>query len=48
VALVPEFPAHALLVAAAGFVGDEVWQALLTTGHHVVMRGGANVRLLRQ
>jgi hypothetical protein len=48
VALAPELPAHALLVADAGFVGYEVWQTLLTAGHHFVIRVGANVRLLRQ
>lgn len=47
-AMVPELPAHALLVAEAGFVGYELWQALLTAGHHFVLRVGANVRLLRQ
>ena len=47
-AMVPELPAHALLVADAGFVGYELWQALLTSGHHFVIRVGANVRLLRQ
>ncbi len=47
-AMVPELPAHALLVADAGFVGYELWQALLTAGHHFVIRVGANVRLLRQ
>ena len=47
-ALVPELPAHALLVADAGFVGYEVWQTLLAAGHHFVIRVGANVRLLRQ
>lgn len=48
VALVPELPAHALVVADAGFVGYELWQTLLAAGHHVVIRVGANVRLLRQ
>ena len=48
VALVPELPAQALVVADAGFVGYEFWQALLTAGHHFVIRVGANVRLLRQ
>jgi hypothetical protein len=47
-ALVPELPAQALLVAEAGVVGYELWQTLLTAGHHFVMRVGANVRLLRQ
>jgi len=48
VAMVPELPAHALLVADAGFVGYAVWQALLTAGHHFVLRVGANVRRVRQ
>ena len=48
VAMVPELPAHALLVADAGFVGYAVWQTLLTAGQHFVIRVGANVRLLRQ
>jgi Transposase DDE domain len=46
-AMVPELPAHALLVADAGFVGYQVWQTLLTAGQHFVIRVGANVRLLR-
>jgi Transposase DDE domain len=46
--MLPELPAHALLVADAGFGGYELWQTLLTTGHHFVIRVGANVRLLRQ
>lgn len=48
VAMVPEFPAQALLVADAGFVGYELWQTLLTAGHHFVIRVGANVHLVRQ
>jgi hypothetical protein len=47
-AMLPELPAHALLVADAGFVGYDLWQMLLTAGHHFVIRVGANVRLLRQ
>jgi DDE family transposase len=47
-AMLPELPAHALLVADAGFVGYDLWQTLLTAGHHFVIRVGANVRLLRQ
>jgi hypothetical protein len=48
VAMVPELPAQALIVADAGFVGYEFWQTLLTAGHPFVIRVGANVRLLRQ
>jgi hypothetical protein len=47
-AMVPELPPQALLVADAGLVGYALWQALLTAGHHFVIRVGANVRLLRQ
>jgi Transposase DDE domain len=47
-AMVPELPAHAWLVADAGFVGYELWQTLLAAGHPGVIRVGANVRLLRQ
>ena len=47
-AMVPELPAQALVVADAGFVGYDFWQALLTAGHHFVIRVGANVRLVRQ
>src|SRR5258708_3327619 len=48
VALVPELPPQALLVADAGFVGSDFGQPLLTAGHHFVIRVGANVRLVRQ
>jgi hypothetical protein len=48
VAMVPELPAHALLAAEAGFVGYALWQALLTAGHHFVIRVGANGHLVRQ
>jgi len=48
IAMVPELPAQALLVADAGFVGYELWQTLLQAGHHFVLRVGAHVRLLRQ
>jgi hypothetical protein len=47
-AMVPELPPQALVVADAGFVGYDFWQALLTAGHHFVIRVGANVRLVRQ
>ena len=46
--MLPELPAQALLVADAGFGGYELWQTLLATDHHFVIRVGANVRLLRQ
>jgi hypothetical protein len=40
-------PAGALVVADAGFVGYETWEAVLAGGRHLLVRVGANVRLLR-
>lgn len=40
-------PAGALVTADAGFVGYETWKAILDSGRHLVIRVGANVRLLR-
>ena len=40
-------PADALVVADAGFVGYETWAALIASGRHLLVRVGANVRLLR-
>jgi hypothetical protein len=40
-------PAGALVVADAGFVGYETWEAVLSGGRHLLVRVGANVRLLR-
>ena len=48
VARVPALPAQALIAADAGFVGYNLWQALLSAGHHFVIRVGANVHLVRQ
>jgi hypothetical protein len=41
-------PAGALITADAGFVGYEVWTAILKSGRHLLVRVGANVRLLRK
>lgn len=40
-------PAGALVVADAGFVGYETWEAIRTGGRHLLVRVGANVRLIR-
>ena len=40
--------ARALVTADAGFVGYEYWKALLDSGRHLLIRVGANVRLLRK
>jgi IS4 transposase len=37
----------ALITADAGFVGYEVWKTLLDAGHHLLIRVGSNVRLLK-
>lgn len=41
-------PANALITADAGFVGYDVWKAILDGGRHFLIRVGANVRLLRK
>lgn len=41
------FPKNTLFCADAGFVGYELWQAIVGQGHSFLMRVGANVRLLR-
>lgn len=40
-------PAGALVVADAGFVGYETWEAVRAGGRHLLVRVGANVRLIR-
>jgi hypothetical protein len=40
-------PPGALVTADAGFAGYEYWKALLDSGRHLLIRVGANVRLLR-
>jgi hypothetical protein len=41
-------PEHALMTADAGFVGYDCWRAVLDSGRHLLVRVGANVRLLKQ
>jgi hypothetical protein len=41
------FPEKTLFCADAGFVGYELWKALADTGHHFLVRVGANVQLLQ-
>lgn len=45
--MVPELPAGTLLTADAGFVGYELWSILMAAGHHLLIRVGSNVRLLK-
>ena len=44
--MLPGLPAGAVVVADAGFVGYETWEAVLAGGRHLLVRVGANVRLL--
>ncbi|GAC1346697.1 MAG: IS4-like element ISRba3 family transposase [Isosphaeraceae bacterium] len=39
---------NALLVADAGYVGYQIWKTLLESGRHLLVRVGANVRLLKK
>jgi hypothetical protein len=41
-------PAGCLLTADAGFVGYELWKAILNAGHQLLVRVGSNVKLLKK
>jgi hypothetical protein len=43
-----KFPEKTLFCGDAGFVGYDLWQMLAQSGHHFLMRVGANVHLLRR
>jgi hypothetical protein len=43
-----QFPKNTLFCADAGFTGYELWKAMIDRGHHILIRVGANVRLLRK
>lgn len=45
--MIADLPADALVIADAGFVGYETWAAVIASGRHLLVRVGANVRLLR-
>jgi hypothetical protein len=46
--MVADLPEGALIAADAGFVGYETWRTIRESGRHLLVRVGANVRLLRQ
>lgn len=46
--MIEALPANALVTADAGFVGYETWKAILESRRHLLVRVGANVRLLRK
>ena len=41
-----KFPENTLFCGDAGFVGYDLWNAIQQEGHHLLVRVGANVRLL--
>lgn len=45
--MVADLPEGALVTADAGFVGYETWTTILDSGRHLLVRVGANVRLLK-
>jgi Transposase DDE domain len=45
--MIAALPPQALVTADAGFVGYDYWKALLDSGRDLLIRVGANVRLLR-
>jgi hypothetical protein len=45
--MINTLPANALAMADAGFVGYQTWADLIASGRHLLVRVGANVRLLR-
>jgi hypothetical protein len=46
--MIDALPTAALITADAGFVGYATWKAILDSGRHLLIRVGANVRLLRK
>lgn len=42
------FPANTLFCADAGFVGYELWRAIIDAGQHFLIRVGGNIHLLRK
>jgi hypothetical protein len=46
--MIKALPAGALITADAGFVGYQTWREILRSGRHLLIRVGANVRLLRK
>jgi hypothetical protein len=46
--MIDALPAGALVTADAGFAGYEYWKALIQSKRHLLIRVGANVRLLRK
>jgi hypothetical protein len=43
-----QFPENTLFCGDAGFTGYDLWKAVIDRGHHLLIRVGANVTLLRK
>lgn len=43
-----DFPKNTLFCGDAGFVGHPLWSAIISSGHHFLVRVGANVSLLTE
>lgn len=46
--MIESLPDQSVVVADAGFIGYDLWNKILGGGHHLVVRVGANVKLLRK
>jgi IS4 transposase len=46
--MLPVVPEKSLLTADAGFVGYDLWKTILDAGHHLLVRVGSNVTLLKK
>jgi DDE family transposase len=47
-AMLATLPPNSLITADAGFVGYDLWTTIRATGHHLLVRVGGNVRLLKK
>lgn len=45
--MIPLLPKHGLLVADAGFTGYDLWSEIIDSGRSILIRAGANVRLIK-
>jgi hypothetical protein len=46
--MLPTLPSNALITADAGFVGYDLWTTIRAANHHLLVRVGSNVRLLKK
>jgi hypothetical protein len=46
--MLASLPPGSLITADAGFVGYDLWNRILASGHHLLVRVGGNVKLLRK